>query len=74
MLGESGSGKSLTASAIAGLLPDGLTVTGGDVIFEGQQMLQAGRKALRRVRGKDIACIFRTVTEHSPLYTDRQTN
>ncbi|MCY7780474.1 ABC transporter ATP-binding protein [Bacillus haynesii] len=58
LLGESGSGKSLTASAIARLLPDGLTVTGGDVIFEGRQMLQAGRKALRRMRGKDIACIF----------------
>ncbi|MFN2745475.1 MULTISPECIES: ABC transporter ATP-binding protein [Bacillus] len=58
LLGESGSGKSLTASAITGLLPDGLTASGGDVRFMGHHMLQAGRKALQRMRGKEIACIF----------------
>ncbi|MFT0800308.1 ABC transporter ATP-binding protein [Bacillus swezeyi] len=58
LLGESGSGKSLTASAIAGLLPGGLAISAGNVRFGEHSMLEASRKQLRDIRGKDIACIF----------------
>ncbi|MDI3411533.1 ATP-binding cassette domain-containing protein [Bacillus sonorensis] len=58
MLGESGSGKSLTASAITGLLPGGLTVSAGHVRFGEHSMLEANRRELRHIRGKEIAFIF----------------
>ncbi|ASB88588.1 ABC transporter ATP-binding protein [Bacillus sonorensis] len=58
LLGESGSGKSLTASAITGLLPGGLTVSAGHVRFGEHSMLEANRRELRHIRGKEIAFIF----------------
>ena len=59
VLGESGSGKSVTAQAIMGILdsPPGL-VTGGQVRFQGVDMLRLPDEDRRRMRGNHIAMIF----------------
>ncbi len=67
LVGESGSGKSLTLRAILGLLPPGVTVTGGRVLFEGTDLL-ADTHALRQVRGTGISMIFQEpMTALSPV-------
>jgi ABC-type dipeptide/oligopeptide/nickel transport system ATPase component len=58
LVGESGSGKSVTALAILGLLPPSARVTGGEVWFEGHDLLAAGERERRRVRGSRLALIF----------------
>ncbi|MAC78158.1 MAG: peptide ABC transporter ATP-binding protein [Rhodobacteraceae bacterium] len=67
LVGESGSGKSLTALSVMGLLGEGLSVTGGRVVFDGLDLtLTPG--ALRRLRGQDIAMIFQEpVSSLNPL-------
>lgn len=64
--GESGSGKSLTALAIMGLLPEAALVSGGEILFEsGGEMVaisRAGAEAVRRLRGREIAMIFQEPT------------
>ncbi len=57
LIGESGSGKSLTALAIMGLLPDGLNAT-GRVLFEGRDLLDLNDRAMTAVRGNSISMIF----------------
>lgn len=57
LIGESGSGKSLTALAIVGLLPDGLTAA-GSVVLAGQEMIGTAEKTLIPVRGRDVAVVF----------------
>ncbi|AEW96329.1 MULTISPECIES: ABC transporter ATP-binding protein [Streptomycetaceae] len=59
VLGESGSGKSVTAQAIMGILdsPPG-RVTGGEILFRGTDLLTMGRPERRRVRGDRMAMIF----------------
>jgi len=59
ILGESGSGKSVTAQAIMGILdsPPGF-VTGGKVIFKGSDLLVMPEKQRRTVRGPQISMIF----------------
>ncbi|WP_184573533.1 ABC transporter ATP-binding protein [Streptomyces zagrosensis] len=59
VLGESGSGKSVTAQAIMGILdsPPGY-VTGGQVLFQGRDLLTLGREERRKVRGAHMAMIF----------------
>ncbi|MCM2576223.1 ABC transporter ATP-binding protein [Streptomyces meridianus] len=59
VLGESGSGKSVTAQAVMGILdsPPGF-VTGGQVLFRGADLLTAGAEERRRVRGARMAMIF----------------
>ncbi|MFI9719059.1 ABC transporter ATP-binding protein [Streptomyces sp. NPDC052396] len=59
VLGESGSGKSVTAQAIMGILdsPPGF-VTGGRVLFQGQDLLTMAEEHRRRLRGAKIAMIF----------------
>jgi oligopeptide transport system ATP-binding protein len=56
MAGESGSGKSLTALSLLGLLPAGARTT-GRVIFDGRDVLTMGRKELRQVRGRQISLV-----------------
>src|SRR3954469_20071026 len=58
IVGESGSGKSLTAHAIMGLLPRGVTAAGGQILFDGVDLLKESPRALRKRRGRDIAMIF----------------
>jgi peptide/nickel transport system ATP-binding protein len=57
LIGESGSGKSLTALAVLGLLPDGARAT-GSVRFGEQELLGLGDSALSRLRGERMAMVF----------------
>ncbi|MFE6689469.1 ABC transporter ATP-binding protein [Streptomyces sp. NPDC057743] len=59
VLGESGSGKSVTAQAVMGILdsPPGF-VTGGEILFQGRDLLTLGREERRRIRGAKMAMIF----------------
>jgi oligopeptide/dipeptide ABC transporter ATP-binding protein len=58
IVGESGSGKSLTALAIMGLLGEGLSVSGGQILFEGQDLTQIDPREHNALRGRGIAMIF----------------
>ncbi|MEU0843260.1 ABC transporter ATP-binding protein [Streptomyces sp. NPDC005962] len=59
VLGESGSGKSVTAQAIMGILDSPPAfVTGGKVFFQGRDLLTLSREERRRVRGAKMAMIF----------------
>ncbi|WAL65547.1 ABC transporter ATP-binding protein [Amycolatopsis cynarae] len=67
LIGESGSGKSLTASAIMGLLPEGLRAT-GSIMFHGKHLLGASERELSRLRGNDLAMVFQEpMTALNPL-------
>jgi ABC-type microcin C transport system duplicated ATPase subunit YejF len=57
LIGESGSGKSLTALAILGLLPEGARAT-GSVRLEGAELLGQSDRALSAIRGEQIAMVF----------------
>ncbi|MDH6116550.1 ABC transporter ATP-binding protein [Kitasatospora sp. GAS204B] len=59
ILGESGSGKSVTAQAVMGILdsPPGF-VTGGQIVFKGRDLLTLGKEDRRKVRGSQMAMIF----------------
>ncbi len=59
ILGESGSGKSVTAQAVMGIIdsPPGF-VTGGQVLYRGVDLLKLPQKELQSVRGPEIAMIF----------------
>src|SRR5258707_951888 len=59
VLGESGSGKSVTAQAIMGILdtPPGY-ITGGQILYQNQDLLRMSENERRRVRGREIAMIF----------------
>jgi len=57
LIGESGSGKTLTALAIMGLLPDGLNAS-GMVSYRGQNLLEMREQDLCRVRGDRLAMVF----------------
>jgi oligopeptide/dipeptide ABC transporter ATP-binding protein len=58
LVGESGSGKSLTCLALGGLLPRGVRVTGGQVRLDGNDLVGAGARRLRSVRGSRIGFVF----------------
>ena len=57
LIGESGSGKTMTALAVIGLLPAGATV-GGALWWRGEDLLAADASRRRRARGHEIAMIF----------------
>lgn len=71
ILGESGSGKSVTCMALTRLLPEPpeCTIT-GKVLFEGKDVLQMKARALRKVRGEGIAYIFQEPSASlNPVFT-----
>jgi peptide/nickel transport system ATP-binding protein len=68
LIGESGSGKSLTAQAILGLLPQKFAKPTGSIDFEGRNLLALDPSALRRIRGSRIGMIFQEpMTALNPL-------
>jgi oligopeptide transport system ATP-binding protein len=58
LVGESGSGKSVSCRSIMGLLPKTATVTGGEILLDGINVLGLDAAGLRRIRGKEAAMIF----------------
>ena len=58
VVGESGSGKSVTAMAILGLLSKKESSVGGELLFEGQDLLSLTNENIRKLRGSKIAMIF----------------
>jgi oligopeptide/dipeptide ABC transporter ATP-binding protein len=58
LVGESGCGKSMTLRAIMGLLPRPGHIVGGQVLFDGEDLVTASAGRLREVRGGSIAMIF----------------
>ena len=70
LIGESGSGKSLVARSVLGLLPERVRVRAGSVLFGGQDLVAARPAALRAIRGAGIAMIFQEpMTALNPLHT-----
>ena len=57
IVGESGSGKSITAHAIMGLLPRGVAATGGNIFFDGVDLLRQPADAMRQWR-LYVLCTF----------------
>ena len=58
LVGESGSGKTTVIRALLGLLPGGGKVTGGEITFEGEDILAYNAEKWRKLRGSDISMIF----------------
>lgn len=58
LVGESGSGKSVTALAIIGLLRPPGFVTGGEIRFQGQNLVGLDAERMRAIRGRHISMIF----------------
>ncbi len=71
LVGESGCGKSITALSIVGLHPKpAARIVGGQVLFEGEDLLQKPPGELRRYRGKRIAMILQDpMTALNPVFT-----
>lgn len=57
LIGESGSGKSLTAAAILGLLPSTLKIKSGSIKIMNDEMTSFTEKEMRQLRGKEVAFI-----------------
>ena len=58
LVGESGSGKSVTALTVAGLLPRSKVDVSGEVLFQGNNLLNCPREELRKIQGRDIGMVF----------------
>ncbi len=71
LVGESGSGKSVTALSILRLLrSEQVIYPTGDILFEGNSLLHASEKSLRKVRGNQISMIFQEpMVSLNPLHT-----
>jgi peptide/nickel transport system ATP-binding protein len=71
VVGESGSGKSVMARAVMGLLAaPHVRATGGRILFEGEDLLQATPERMRAIRGSRIAMIFQEpMTAFNPVMT-----
>ncbi len=68
VVGESGSGKTVTALTIAGLLERSQTEVGGEIIWNGKNLLECSRGELRKIQGRDIGVIFQEpMTSLNPL-------
>ncbi|HEY9375669.1 MAG TPA: ABC transporter ATP-binding protein, partial [Jiangellaceae bacterium] len=57
LVGESGCGKTMTARALIGLLPDGVSISGGSIGWQGSDLVGLSDNELRTIRGREIAMI-----------------
>src|SRR5687768_18312029 len=70
IVGESGCGKSVTALSIMGLVPQPPgRIAGGEVLFEGEDLLKASPRRLRDLRGDKLSMIFQEpMTSLNPAF------
>ncbi|MGR3783362.1 MAG: ABC transporter ATP-binding protein, partial [Albimonas sp.] len=71
IVGESGCGKSITALAMMGLIPNPPGhLTGGEIRFAGEDITRASPRRMRQLRGRDISMIFQEpMTPLNPVFT-----
>ncbi|MGW6194674.1 dipeptide ABC transporter ATP-binding protein [Kribbella sp. NPDC055110] len=70
LVGESGSGKTMTGMSVLRLLPDGGSIVGGSIEFDGLELTTLSSNELRRLRGNDIAAVFQDpMTSLNPTRT-----
>ena len=71
LIGESGSGKSTAAFSIVGVLPPAAKVTGGEILFEGENLLDKSPQEMsRKIRGKNIGMILQDpMSSLDPVFT-----
>ena len=70
LVGESGSGKSVTAYSIMRILVEPGKITGGQILFNGEDIVHFSKKQMREFRGKRISIIFQDpMTSLNPVYT-----
>ena len=70
IVGESGSGKSVTAYSIMQILAGTGKIVGGSIKFDGQELVGAGEKVMKDIRGNKISIIFQDpMTSLNPTYT-----
>jgi oligopeptide/dipeptide ABC transporter ATP-binding protein len=68
--GESGSGKSVVANSIMGLLQKPGKIVGGEILFKGENLITKTPKAMLKIRGREIAMIFQEpLASLNPVYT-----
>ncbi len=69
LVGETGCGKSVTTEAILNIVPEPGKITGGEIIFEGEDLLKKSKKEWRDIRGNKIAKIFQNpMSNLNPVY------
>ena len=69
VVGESGSGKSVTSLSIMGLIRDPGRVSGGEILFNGEDLLKKNHKEMEKIRGDRISMIFQEpMTSLNPVY------
>jgi ABC-type dipeptide/oligopeptide/nickel transport system ATPase component len=70
IVGESGSGKSVTCLTVMGLNSRRSTITSGEALFNGRDLLTMPSAELRQIRGNDVAMIFQDpMTSLNPVHT-----
>lgn len=70
IVGESGSGKSVTAYSIMQILESTGKIVSGSIKFDGQELVGAGEKVMKTIRGNRISIIFQDpMTSLNPTYT-----
>lgn len=58
IVGESGSGKTVTCRTLMRLLSKNASIDGGEILFEGRDILKVNERNMRQIRGNDIAMVF----------------
>jgi peptide/nickel transport system ATP-binding protein len=71
LVGESGCGKSVSSLSIMKLIPDPPgRISGKEILFKNQNLLEISEKQMRKIRGRDIAMIFQEpMTSLNPVFT-----
>src|SRR5699024_7402009 len=70
IVGESGSGKSVTALSIMNLIEQPGKIVDGEILYNGEDLLQVSEKKMESIRGNDISMIFQEpLTSLNPVLT-----
>src|SRR5690625_3627455 len=70
IVGESGSGKSITALSILNLLDEPGEIVGGEILYNGENLIDKSIAEMRKIRGNQISMIFQEpMTSLNPVHT-----